>query len=176
MDRITHTQKIGYSLWLIANLTALDASERDRAGRVSHACTAATEPGIRSALINVQEAFSGKAKTFVSFCEWLSSTKARKEPGDIKQIMREHIFDPMEVAADEEILGVALKKRRLHSLRSLVSEVISTRALCGMFWPAVVWYLPTMNLGNIMCLPHRRAGLLQYVFASRSTLPCYRKP
>lgn len=111
-----------------ANLTALDASGWDRAGRIGYACTAAGEAGIRDALQQVQAAFRGKPrpgrrKVFGRFYEWLSSTKATKDPGDIKRILREHIFDTMEVASGEEILGATLKERRLHSVRSLASEV-----------------------------------------------------
>ncbi|MBB1499272.1 TniQ family protein [Paracoccus sp. MC1862] len=118
-----------------ANLTALDASGWDRAGRIGYACTAAGEAGIRDALQQVQAAFRGKAKpgrrkVFGRFYEWLSSTKGKKDPGDIKRILREHIFDTMEVAAGEEILGATLKERRLHSVRSLASEVnLNSRTL-----------------------------------------------
>lgn len=111
-----------------ANLTALDASGWDRAGRIGYACTAGGEAGIRDALQQVQATFRGTArpsrrKVFGHFYEWLSSTKSTKDPGDIKRILREHIFDTMEVAAGEEILGATLKERRLHSVRSLASEV-----------------------------------------------------
>lgn len=106
----------------------LGPKDWDRAGRAGYAVTSAGEGAIRDALHVVQAEFRGRGgkpgrrKIFGATYEWLSSTKNRKEPGDIMRIMREHIFATMEVAPGEAILGGTLAERRLHSVESLATE------------------------------------------------------
>ncbi|MGX9856382.1 TniQ family protein [Limimaricola variabilis] len=111
-----------------AKPSELTSQSWDRAGRAGFAATSAGEEGIRRALQAVQDDFKrkdkkmGRRKVFGATYEWLSSSKLNKEPGDITRIMREHIFETMEVAAGELILGEALPERRLHSVETLASE------------------------------------------------------
>jgi len=57
-------------------------------------------------------------KVFGSFYECLALPKTRTEVGDIKGIMREHISEAMEVAADEIILGRTIPQRRLYRVKT----------------------------------------------------------
>jgi hypothetical protein len=106
----------------------LAAQGWDDAGRAGYAATSVGEAGIREALRSVQTKFRGKSgqagcrKQFGAFYEWLSSSRSRKDPGAIMRILREHIFETMEVAPGEAVLGAALDERRLHSVASLAGE------------------------------------------------------
>ena len=106
----------------------LDEGQWDAAGRAGYEVTAKGEEGIRDALRDVQADFlkrGGKpdrGNVLGAPYRWLASPKNRKEPGDIRRIMREHIFAEMEIAAGEPILGETLGERRLHSVDSLASE------------------------------------------------------
>ncbi|MRX50295.1 hypothetical protein GI374_07505 [Paracoccus sp. S-4012] len=102
-------------------------SDWDCAGRIGFNYTSAGESGIREALRQAQAAYRGKGlpkrfNVFGSFYRWLASPKTRKEVGDIKRIMREHILETMEVAPNEIILGGSIPQRRLHSVKSLALE------------------------------------------------------
>ena len=106
----------------------LDEGQWDAAGGVGYEVTAKGEEGIRDALRDIQADFlkqGGKpdrGNVLGAPYRWLASPKNRKEPGDIRRIMREHIFAEMEIAAGETILGETLGERRLHSVDSLASE------------------------------------------------------
>lgn len=111
-----------------ARPSAMGDDDWDRAGRVGYEITSRGEEGIREALSDAQRAFRqtgkklGRRKIFGATYEWLSSSRNAKEPGDVRRIMREHIFDTMEIAAGEPILGGRLTERRLHSVESLAAE------------------------------------------------------
>ncbi|SPJ26436.1 hypothetical protein [Palleronia abyssalis] len=98
------------------------------AGRAGYEVTSRGEPAIRDALHQMQAEFRGVSgkpgcrEIFGPFYEALSSTKNRKDAGDITRILREHIFDTMDVAAGQAVLGCVLDERRLHSVQSLASE------------------------------------------------------
>ncbi|QFT58931.1 hypothetical protein FIU94_08845 [Sulfitobacter sp. THAF37] len=106
----------------------LTQDQWDQAGRVGFGITSEGEAAIRECLKEAQAAFSqtdgtpGRRKIFGALYDWLSSKKNRREPGDIVRIMREHIFDTMDVAAGDIILGGSLAERRLHSVQSLAAE------------------------------------------------------
>lgn len=106
----------------------LDENQWDAAGRTGYEVTAKGEKGIRKALRDVQANFLKQGGTpdrgnvLGALYRWLASRKSRKEPGDIRRIIREHIFAEMEIAAGETILGETLGERRLHSVDSLASE------------------------------------------------------
>lgn len=106
----------------------LDHLERDIAGRTGFEITSGGEVAIRDALFDVQKhalqsgGRAGRRKHFGPFYEWLSSSRTRKDPGDIRRILREHILETMEVAPGETILGWELTERRLHSVESLAKE------------------------------------------------------
>jgi hypothetical protein len=108
-------------------LRSLTEADWDRAGRVGYPFTAAGEDGIRTALEDVRKAADGNRKpgrlaVFGCLYSWLGSRKPQPDPGDIKRILRTHIFATMAVGADETVLGEALGRRRLHSVESLARE------------------------------------------------------
>lgn len=106
----------------------LDEDQWDAAGRAGFAATSNGENGIRDALQAVQGDYlkqGGKpdrGNVLGAPYRWLASRKNTKDPGDIRRVMREHIFATLEVAEGKPILGEALPKRRLHSVESLASE------------------------------------------------------
>jgi hypothetical protein len=106
------------------DLNRLPEADWDHAGAVGYRFTSRGESGIREALGLAQAAFEGKGKpgrrkVFGHLYEWLLSKRTTQDPGEIKRIFREHIFETMEVATGEIILGEPLDKRRLHSVESL---------------------------------------------------------
>lgn len=109
-------------------VSAMTSDEWDQAGRAGFEFTCRGEAGIHEALHLVQDAFRAKGKrpmhrnVFGRLYEWVGATKAAKEPGDIRRIVREHIFQTVAVAPGEEVLGACLSERRLHSVASLASE------------------------------------------------------
>ena len=109
-------------------VSALTSDEWDCAGRTGFEFTSRGEGGIRDALFGIQEAFRATGKrplqrnVFGRLYEWLCSTRTTKEPGDIKRIVREHIFQTVAVAPGERVLGECLQERRLHSVASLAAE------------------------------------------------------
>lgn len=111
-----------------AQPATLGMQDWDRAGRTGFAVTSAGEAAIREALHAVQAEFRGKGgkpggrKVFGALYEWLSFAKGSKDPGDIRRILREHIFDTMEISGGTTLLGGTLIERRLHSVESLAAE------------------------------------------------------
>ena len=108
-------------------LTALTQGDWDRAGRVGHGFTARGERGILEAFEDVRRGADtqrkpGRRTMFGVLYEWLSASDSAEDPGDIKRILREHVFATMDVDAGETILGEALDRRRLHSVESLARE------------------------------------------------------
>lgn len=64
--------------------------------------------------------------------QWLSRSRAKKDPGDIKRILREHILDTMEVGAGTVMLGEEVLERRLHTCATLACETkLDPRTLRG---------------------------------------------
>lgn len=126
-----------------ASVSAFTPSDWDRAGRAGFAAAAEGEAGIRSALHEVQSTFRatgaqpGPHKVFGRFYEWLSSSRGEKAPGDIRRILGEHICETMELDAGREVLGIAIEKRRLHSVATLGSDrrtlrnLLAARGLVG---------------------------------------------
>lgn len=111
-----------------AKASELSQDQWDEAGRVGFEVTSAGEAGIRRALHEARDAFvrtgamPGRRKMYGMLWEWLSARKLRKAPGDITRIMREHVFETMEIGAGDVILGKVLPERRLHRVQSLASE------------------------------------------------------
>ena len=83
---------------------SLGRHDWDRAGRAGFAVTSGGEEKIRAALDAIQADLRGSGgkqggrKVFGALYEWLCFAKGSKDPGDILRILREHIFDTMEVA------------------------------------------------------------------------------
>ncbi|MBN2906706.1 MAG: TniQ family protein [Rhodobacteraceae bacterium] len=110
------------------NLHKFTSCDWDRAGRTGFSVAAQGEAGIRDALGRVNKSFQysgskpGPQKVYGRLYQWLAHAKGTKSPGDIKRILREHIFDTMEFAEGETVLGAKLDRRRLHSVASLAKE------------------------------------------------------
>jgi hypothetical protein len=121
------------------NLDKLTEDEWDQAGRVGYTYTSEGEEGIRRALSEVQAGVSfkgsrpGPQHVFGRLYQWLALSRAKKDPGDIKRTLREHIFETMEVPTGAVVLGEALGKRRLHTCATLARETgLDPRTLWGM--------------------------------------------
>ena len=121
------------------NLNELTEDDRDRAGAVGFGYTARGEVGIRQALTKVQKSFkyngsnAGGQKLFGRLYQWLAQSRSKKDPGDIKRILREHIIDTMEIPSNGIVLGEKLAARRLHTCASLARETkVDPRTLHGM--------------------------------------------
>lgn len=106
----------------------LNSDDWDRAGRAGYAFTSRGETGIREGLDQVQVAFRKTGRrprhrnVFGRLFDWLASAKLAKDPGDIRRIVREHMFDTVEMARGAVLLGERLPERRLHSVASLARE------------------------------------------------------
>ncbi|MEP2984617.1 MAG: TniQ family protein [Sulfitobacter sp.] len=120
------------------NLNKLTDDDWDRAGAVGYIYSSQGEAGIRQALFEVQARANyggsnpGPQHVFGRLYQWLSRSRAKKDLGDIKRILREHILDTMEVAAGSVVLGEELADRRLHTCATLARETgLDPRTLRG---------------------------------------------
>ncbi|WP_340110545.1 TniQ family protein [Pikeienuella sp. HZG-20] len=106
----------------------LTADEWDRAGRTGFGFSSRGESGVRDALHEIQSAFRGTGRlpqyrnVFGRLYEWLASPETATDAGDIRRILREHMFDTIELADGAALLGGKLPARRLHSVASLAKE------------------------------------------------------
>lgn len=121
------------------NLDELTEDEWDQAGRVGYTFTSEGGEGIRRALSEVQAGVSykgsrpGPQHVFGRLYQWLALSRAKKDSGDIKRMLREHIFETMEVPTGAVVLGEAIVKRRLHTCATLARETgLDPRTLWGM--------------------------------------------
>jgi hypothetical protein len=106
------------------DLNLLTEDQWDRAGTSGFGYTSRGETGIGEALALAHAAHHGAGRpgrrsVFGRLYEWLSYSRPAEPPGDIKRILREYIFETMEVGPDEVILGETIGRRRLHSVESL---------------------------------------------------------
>jgi len=120
------------------NLDNLTEDDWDQAGSVGYTFTSAGEGGIRRALSEVQGRVSftsgrpGPQCVFGRLYQWLALSRTRKEPGDIKRILREQIFETMEVPAGAVVLGKELVERRFYTCTTLAYETgLDSRTLRG---------------------------------------------
>jgi len=110
------------------NLDKLTEDDWDRAGAAGFAITAQGEEGIRRALADIHARASrkggklGPQAVFGRLYQWLSRSRAKKEPGDIKRILRDYIVENMEMPAGAPVLGEKLAERRLHTCATLANE------------------------------------------------------
>jgi hypothetical protein len=117
------------------DLNLLTEGQWDQAGAAGFAYTSRGETGIREALARAHAAYTGPGKPtrrngFGRLYEWLSNTRTAEPPGDIQRILREYIFETMEIGPDEVVLGETIGRRRLHSVDSLAKEWrLDTRTL-----------------------------------------------
>jgi hypothetical protein len=109
-------------------LPDLTSDDWDHAGRVGFGFTSLGEAGIREALEAQFRKYDdasgtlGARKIFGCFYKALAYSKSLKEPGDIARILREVITENVAMPAGAKVLGVKLRKRRLHTVASLAKE------------------------------------------------------
>lgn len=109
-------------------LKTLNREEWDQARHTGFSFSCRGEDGIRQALHMIQENLwqqgrrPSRRNAFGRLYEWVGDSEAAIDPGDIKRIVREHIFETVAVAADEPVLGESLSERRLHCVASLAKE------------------------------------------------------
>ncbi|CUH39448.1 hypothetical protein JSE7799_02175 [Jannaschia seosinensis] len=110
------------------NLDKLTEDDWDRAGAAGFAITSQGEKGIHRALADIHARASrkggklGPQAVFGRLYQWLSRSRAKKEPGDIRRILRDYIVENMEMPAGAPVLGEKLAERRLHTCSTLASE------------------------------------------------------
>ncbi len=121
------------------NLDKFTEEDWDRAGAVGFGYTSQGEAGIRQALTEVQRSFRykgsnpGAQKVFGGLYEWMARSRSKKDPGDIKRILREHIFDTMPIPTNGIVLGEKLAARRLYTCASLARDTgVNPLTLRGM--------------------------------------------
>lgn len=112
-------------------LNQLTEDEWDTAGRTGFQYSSRDENGIREALSILQARLSvgkqlsrsrsGLPMIFGQLYLWLSAPKNGKDSGPIRQLVREHILDTMEVHPDRVLLGEKVGVRRRHSVHSLAT-------------------------------------------------------
>ena len=122
-----------------SSLDKLTEDERDHAGAVGFGYTSQGEVGIRQALTEVQQSFhyngsnAGGQKLFGNLYKWLARSRSKKDPGDIKRILREHIFDTMPIPTNGIVLGEKLAARRFYTCASLARDTeVNPLTLRGM--------------------------------------------
>jgi len=100
----------------------------DQAGRTGFALTSRGEHGIREGLNQLQEALTKIGRrpqhrnAFGQLHSWLADEDTSKDPGDIRGIVREHIFETVAIEPGRMVLGGRLDQRRLHTVGSLAEE------------------------------------------------------
>ncbi|WP_160383804.1 TniQ family protein [Pseudooceanicola pacificus] len=110
------------------NLDKFTEDDWDRAGAAGFAITAQGDEGILCVLADIHARASrkggklGPQAVFGRLYQWLSRSRAKKEPGDIKRILRDYIIENMEMPAGAPVLGEKLAERRLHTYATLASE------------------------------------------------------
>ncbi|SNT76813.1 TniQ family protein [Paracoccus seriniphilus] len=110
------------------NLDNLTEDDWDRAGAAGYAITAQGEDGIRRVLADIHARANrkggklGPQAVFGRLYQWLSRSRAKKEPGDIKRILRDYIVENIEMPAGKTVLGKTLAERRLHTCATLAKE------------------------------------------------------
>jgi hypothetical protein len=109
-------------------LVDMTPDQWDLAGRTGFAFTSDGEAGIRAALQQIYDGFDAKGsapgpqKIFGNLYISVARSKSGKAPGDIARILREFIFETIPLADGYEIMGVALDRRRRHTVASLADE------------------------------------------------------
>ncbi|KFE33610.1 hypothetical protein DW2_17370 [Thioclava atlantica] len=113
-------------------LTMLDWA---KAGELGWQYVRCGEHGVRRALTELQEAAKGRGRDWLSrsavfgmLYRWLASSKQRKDPGEIREVLRRHIVETMDVAPGEVVLGQEVRTPRLSSVTTL-SKVDRVNAL-----------------------------------------------
>lgn len=113
------------------NLGTFSSDDWERAAVVGFPFVAQGPEGVREALSEIQRrawheekvsAHSGPQMIFGRLYQWLSFNKSAKDEGPIRDVVREHILDTMEVSPGKVIFGETTLVRRLHNVPSLSKE------------------------------------------------------
>ncbi len=127
--RTTEMLGVGLEFGTKPNLKLMTGDDWDRAGRAGFEFTRHNEDGIREALTYMQDRFveSGLAKSAVTgpqmvfgrLYQWLEFSSNKKEPGPIRNVLREHVLNTMEVPPERILLGELVGVRRRHNVKTL---------------------------------------------------------
>ena len=105
--------------------TPLTARDLDEAGRVGFEAAARGTAGVRAALAEIQsrpirsKGPVGPQAAFGILYQRLRNVRADKDPGPLRDLLRAHILETMEIAGGTRLLGTVVERRRLHSAASL---------------------------------------------------------
>lgn len=113
------------------NLGEFSPDDWEKAAVTGFPLVALGPEGVREALSEIQRrawhdekvsAGSGPQMIFGRLYQWLSFNRSAKDEGPIRDVVREHILETMEVSPGAVIFGEKILVRRLHSLPSLAKE------------------------------------------------------
>lgn len=110
-----------------ADLDQLSLSQWDEAGAVGFEAAAQGSEGVRRALENIEAASrdirskGGPQAFFGRPYQWLQFNKTQREPGPIREIVREHILRTMQVEPGTNLFGAVVAQRWRHSVQSLAA-------------------------------------------------------
>lgn len=101
----------------------------DDAGNTGWQYTSRGLEGVKEALDMLQENPRGREDgrqrritTYGMLYSWLSSSRLSKDPGPIRDILREHILDHMDVLVGQPLLGTVIMQPRRSSIASLATS------------------------------------------------------
>ncbi|MBN9598730.1 MAG: TniQ family protein [Afipia sp.] len=116
------TLGIRYSSKMLSNI------DWHSTGATGFEIAASGEPGIRSLLVRLQEAFPsgrhdwGPRFVFGRLYEWLAHDSPDAAYQPLRDIIRRHVIETMPVGPGDDIFGQNVEVRRLHSVRSASVE------------------------------------------------------
>lgn len=110
-----------------ANRASLSASDWDDAGRAGWEWTQNGEAGIREALAHLQDEANaaregrplGHRSTFGMLYDWLNSAKLNKNPGPIRDVVRDFIISTSDIGSSAKLMGQVVECRQFYSVTSL---------------------------------------------------------
>ncbi|SFQ23503.1 TniQ protein [Tranquillimonas alkanivorans] len=107
------------------DLDKLTMSQWCEAGTAGFEATSKGPEGIRAALESV-EAASRKSKSaggpqaaYGRLYQWLQFKKSKREPGPVREVVRDYILDTMVIEPGTKLFGEEVLVRRRHSVRTL---------------------------------------------------------
>lgn len=111
-----------------AELNKLSTAQWDEAGATGFTVAVKVKEGIKEALDRIvaasfrQKSAGGPQAALGRLYQSLQFNKASKDPGPIRDLVREFILDTMPIAAGTNLFGETVEKRRLHSVATLAAE------------------------------------------------------
>jgi hypothetical protein len=125
------TEMLGAVLAFGAAAKPGDLSSMDwiRAATSGWAYVSQGEGGVRAALSELQVEAKGRGRAWLSrngvfgmLYRWVASSKSRNEPGEIQNLLRQHIVETMDVAPGEVIFGQVIEKPKVCSVTTLAKS------------------------------------------------------